>query len=53
MTDKKRAGVFINTMNRPDLTALNEKLKLETGIVFTADLVYQALRRLAAEIKQK
>lgn len=51
MADKKRTGVFINTKNRPDLIEIIEKLKAETGIVFTADLVYQALRRWWKDIK--
>lgn len=53
MADKKRTRVFINTKNRTDLVEIIEKLKAETGIVFGADLVYQALRRWLRDYRRK
>ena len=50
MADKKRDGVYINMSHRPDLREIIEKLKAEPGIVFSADLAYQALRRWLKEI---
>ena len=53
MAENKKSGIFINTSRRPDLVEIIEKLKAETGIVFSADLVYQALRRWIRDIRQK
>jgi hypothetical protein len=50
MADNKRDGIFVNTSRRPDLKDIIKKLKAKTSIVFTADLVYQALRRWEREL---
>lgn len=52
MAEKKRAGIYVNADCRPGLMELVEKLKAETGIVFNADLVYQALRRWYKDISR-
>jgi hypothetical protein len=52
MAENKKSGIFINTSRRPDLLKIIEKLKAETGIVFSADLVYQALRCWFETIKK-
>jgi hypothetical protein len=43
----------LRRMDTPDLKEIIKKLKAETGIVFSADLVYQALRYWLRQLQRQ